>query len=399
MCIKGYNYIIERINYLGGVNVLQYHTRSNPISIFSLKGSMELKLNDFTGENQNLANFRKRCIMQDVNKTIFDYIFKKKSDYFVLDILDARLPLMRKDNCYITKEIHVKYNEMPEYLGLSMYEEISPFTDINIKQWKLCMDNLADVIQAHYKPNQIILNIHYGVKEFKNGSVIQNFKTADIDFVDTYNKLIYQLFEMLKENLKGCHVIEFPDNVISDREHWLGLHPLHYHKFYYDYAGEAIKVILCNLPDNEEKEKLEHLRILFSERFENLQMKIKFGAIKRKSEWRNQALMFMKALALDFYGNGNFTNWLIENQGKKVAVLKCADTAGEILLEGLKKYKFNVVFSTQAANFDGLTEDQISLCRDADIIISANVHPVVAPQRDGIKAVNIYDLLKSKKGI
>lgn len=172
------------------------------------------------------------------------------------------------------------------------------------------------------------------------------------------------------------------------------MHALHYHSLYYNYAAEAVKIILYNLPDYEEKTELERLRNIYSERFEAMQIKMKFDAVKRKSEWRNQALVFTNALAFDFLDNNNFIKWLEKNQGKKVVILKCQDTAGQILIKGLKKYRFDIIFSSTSSNFDKMTEDQMSLCREADMVITANIHSTITPQRDGIKAICISDLLK-----
>lgn len=334
-------------------------------------------------------------MIQDVNKRILDHVFEKQSDYFILDILDARLTLMRKGNHYFTKDPKVKLEEMSNHMGLNTYNALSPFSDITMEQWKNCIDKLSDAIQKHYTLNQIILNVHYGVKKYTNHATLQDFSPSQKKFVEKYNYLIGHLFEILRQNLDGCHVIDFPDHVIADKNHWLGLHTLHYHNIYYDYAAEAIKVILNNMPDNEEKSELEQLKNVCSERFESMQMKMEFDLVKRKSEWRNHALTFTSELALDCFGDGNFIKWLEKNQRKKVALLKCQDTAGQILVKGLNKYGCNIVFSTQDPNFDKLTDEQISLCKKADIIISANVHSKVAPQRDGIYAIPISDLLKS----
>lgn len=379
----------------GGVRVLQYHALSSPISVVSEKGDIEIHADDFECRNGNLRNFKKRCKIHDINKTALDYVFKKESDYFILDILDARFPLLRKKDFCFTKDVSVIWDEMPERLGLNMYDEIDPFVDISMEQWKNCIDKLTNAIREHYRMDQIIINMHYGVEEYIDNNVLKSFGLARREYVNAYNPLVFKLFSLLRDNLEGCHVIEFPDNVIADKKHWLGLTPLHYHELYYTYAAKAIKVIAANMSKYEEKNELEHLKNLCSERFETIRVKAELNAAKSTSESRNRALLFAKAIALDSIGDGNFINWLVKNQGKKVAVLKCQDTAGQILIIGLNRFGFDIVLSTPNSNFDKMTEDQLSLCREADIVITANIHSTVAPQRDGIKAICISDLLKS----
>ena len=64
-------------------------------------------------------------------------------------------------------------------------------------------------------------------------------------FVNPTNRLLKKLYRQLKKDLEGAFVIKMPTNVLADENHQWGLHPLHYHKSYYDYAyrslGYAIK--------------------------------------------------------------------------------------------------------------------------------------------------------------
>ena len=184
----------------------------------------------------------------------------------------------------------------------------------------------------------------------------------------------------MRKYLDGCNLIEFTDKVIADKDHWLGINPLLYHNIYYQYTAEAVKVIISNSSDHEEKRKLNDLLNVCSERFEAIHNKVELNAVKRVSDLRNKALMFTKLLMFDFYEYGNFMKWLEKNQGKKAVVLKCQDVVGQILVKGFNRYGVDIIFSTPSANFDKLTEDQMSLCKKADIIISANVHSTAAPK-------------------
>ena len=41
-----------------------------------------------------------------------------------------------------------------------------------------------------------------------------------------------------------------------------------------------------------------------------------------------------------------------------------------------------------------MSEEQFALCREADVVISANVHSNMLPDREGIRAISVYDVLK-----
>lgn len=336
--------------------------------------------------------------MFDFNKSVLDHIFAKKSDYLVLDILDARHPMLIKGNHYITMTKKLRNMEplISEHLGMNDYEEKSPFTDISIKQWEDCISRLADEMCRHYTVDQIILNVHYGVKQYVSESGIKNFSASVADNVREYNALVKSLFDMLRTALEGCHIIEFPDHVVAVTGHRWGLGELHYHDIYYDYGAEAIKVILRGLSDEEEKVQLECLRISCSEKFELLRAKKELNMIQRKLKQSRNALNFTEMHANDFYGDEKFSKWLSEcrAENKKIVVLKCGCVAGKILLKGLKKYEVDILFSTEDEGFNRLSEEQFNLCKKADIVVSANVHSAILPERDGIKAVSVYDILR-----
>lgn len=381
----------------GGVKVSQYHAFSSPLSICSEKGNVVMlpdDLKDITGKKY--SNFVKRCMISDFNKVVFDYVFAKKSDYFVLDILDARHPLLVKENHYITmtKRLEKIRHLLPQHLGLGEYEERLPFGDE--EKWKKSIITIADEIRRHYTVNQIILNEHYGVRQYIVGSEIKNFSASMVDSIKQYNVLVKKLFNMLKTELEGCHIIKFPDYVMASADHKWGLAELHYHDLYYDYGSEAIKVILQDLPAEEEKKQLEHLRINCSEKFELLKTKNELEATKRTLGWFGNALHFAEMYVSDFYEDQKTLKWLVDcrKKDKKVAVLGSTSAAGRILIKGLKKYGINIIFQTEASGFNSFSEEQFALCKEADIVISANIHTNVLPQRDEVKAISVYDIFK-----
>lgn len=383
---------------LGGVKVSQYHAFSSPLSICSEKSEVIMTsddLKDIIGKKY--SNFVKRCMVSDFNKTVLDYVFEKKSDYFVLDVLDARHPLLVKGNHCITMTNRFEKIKhlVPAHIGLDEYKEMLPEND-NMEHWKECIGIIAAKIRKHYAVDQIILNEHYGVMQYMAGSVIKNFSVSIIDNAKRYNILVKKLFDILRSELEGCHIIEFPDNVMATADHKWGLAELHYHDIYYDYGINAVKVILQDLSDKEEKEQLEQLRINCSEKFELLKLKKEIEMTKRNLEWFRNALNFAERHASDLYGDEKVLKWLMEckKKEKKIAVLSSACAAGRILLKGLKKYKINVIFSTDVSSFNSLSEDQFALCREADMVISANIHSNSLPQREEVKAVSVYEIFK-----
>ena len=114
----------------------------------------------------------------------------------------------------------------------------------------------------------------------------------------SYNPFLSKINALCISKLAGCHVIKFPDNIVADETNQWGLYGLHYHKLYYEYAEKAISIITQEKLDREkEEEKLENLRLLYSEKFAVLREKANATSVRLdRDKWRNYSNTF-KSLA------------------------------------------------------------------------------------------------------
>ena len=399
--------LVER----GGVQVLQYVSFSNPFAAVSPKSKNEIQIGNL--EKFASTNFDRRCMCLDFNKTGFDYLFKKKADYLIIDILDSRIPLAKNAEHYITQSaIFVKNrNNLDSLFDVGNYVDVDPFEEISMEQWQQVIEQICDKILYHYSPNQIIINKHFMCEKFYGDNYMATFpdiKMEKIDYskphtfynsiqgVKKTNKLATSLFEMLCNALRGCHVIEFPENIIADGKHKWGWSPLHYSPIYYEYGAEAIKIICNGYSQEKEKNELARLREIYSEKA-TLQLKT-FEKLEFDKQlfWVSNALNFAKELAFDQFGNNKFSNWLEKQayENKKIAILKVNDIAGQILLRALAKYNVEVIFTSPHGAFEPLTDAEREQCKDADVVVCADVHGTSTIEYNGLSAIRIADLIK-----
>lgn len=378
----------------GGYQVLNYCAFASPISIFAENGGYEVTLDDLKEKNYTPPNFGLRCAAVDISKKTFDFTFSKKSDYIVVDILDARTPMIRKGNHIVTltpgfNRNRAKFNG--DY-GFDTYEDLSPY-DISIEEWFKATDKLCAQLLKHCTPSQIILHKFYGSEKIADPAGIKYFRQSTKEDIRQYNLLCEQLYARMEARLAGCHVIEFPVNSVASEKHWLGLHPLHFHKIYYEYGAKAVKTITRNLPDAQEKAELATLKSECEERFNSLLTEIE---LREQLQYNKNALDFMSKLATDLLTNQKFTHWLEQcaTNHSKVAVLKSNDSAGKILCKALEQYKIDVVFKSTQFNFDKLTKSELDKCRNADIIICASIHGTAPVTNGELTAIRLSELIK-----
>lgn len=391
--------ILNPLTANGKAKVLQYVGVgvSHPISAFSDKGEQEIKISELSGYSG--SNFEKRCFCQDINKTALEYLVAKKSDYLLIDLLSVRLNMYKKNNHYMVCGFPYVLNKekISEDFDLNSYELVTPY-DFDIDIWRCYVEKFCNFISRYYTPDQIILHECFGTTEYFDDQLmpLKSFSAQRVSDVNNYNNLVKQINAIFLENINGCHVIKFCGKVIADKANVLGLHPLHYEKSYYEYGARALEIICTAHSDNHEAKLLNDLNMFYSEKFELIHAKLE---LKNKLFWANNALNFTRDALMDIFGNERFAEWLKEQCNKKsrISVLVSKNVAGQILLKALSKYDIKPIFVSPKINFDGLSDDEFELCRQSDIVVCADVHRKNAPERDGVRAVMIAELLEDKK--
>lgn len=339
------------------------------------------------------SSFERRCLVNDINKYVLEYIFEKKSDYIIFDILDARAQLLCNGNVYITVLNQVKNNrsKLNQKFGLDTYTEVSPF-DISNDKWNECIDVICKRLLQHYSPNQIIINKHFGVPYFYDSGLIKDFPAYRIEEMNKYNPLVEKLFSRIQKNIPGCHVIDFPNSIICDGKHKWGLYPLHYHSDYYEYASKAIEVIIKGLPYKQELIELNELKLI-CEGKQNLlttscQIKRLNERIAQNEQKYNITTKFIKEFCIGIFHNSEFSQWVEKSAEEKlkIALVNCGCDFGDILIEFLKSKNTDLIFTH---NNEILNDEEISYIKQADIIISADLFTKVITYKSGLCIIPI----------
>lgn len=230
-------------------------------------------------ENYKGTYFSKRAMALDVNKEVFDYVFEKKSDYFMIDIADARADMLEKDGHYITVLNEVSANKESLYkdYGLDTYKTVHS-SEITDEQWNRSIDEICSRLSAHYPPDKIIINKFFGVEDYVEQDEIKRFPNPRFK---KYNELLNKLYARLEANLKGCEIIEFPNYVTADRFHKFGRYELHYHNYYYEYGAKAVEIIISESDDSKKQEKLKELKDVYECKFQLLRNELELKKIQK----------------------------------------------------------------------------------------------------------------------
>lgn len=195
------------------------------------------------------SNFNKRNLLLDINKKAFDFVREEQADWLLIDMACCRYDLyyFREQDAYTSKTGVL--DEIYSSDVLAEHELIDTDTIADDILYAL-LDRYIEKLKETQSPDKMVLfEIKAGDMMLNKDGKISNF---DIERAKRYNRRMDKAFRYVRGRLDGCHVIEFPDEVLLDEGHIWGKANLHYTKDYYQYAYEAFQIIMqCKNPADE----------------------------------------------------------------------------------------------------------------------------------------------------
>ena len=112
--------------------------------------------------------------------------------------------------------------------------------------------------------------------------------------------------------------------------------------------------------------------------------------------WFQNAAGFAKSVIFDHFENRNLEKFLeaCSSENRTVAILKAKDMAGQILIKAMKSYGIKIILESPHYGLEQLSKEEFEICRQADIVISADVHSNSPIVKDDVQAIRDKDLLK-----
>jgi len=243
----------------------------SPISAVSSPTSEDSELfRDQVLRISTYSNFVKRNSYFNLVKNWMPFLTRKKSDYLVIDMGSMRFPLMQNksdDKEFFTLNDRKLLEKMVPQCFQGGYREVD-ILSFDEATYCLYMDKFLDIIKQQYNSSQIILielqAVQIGITDEYEKVFGYNRKIQET--IKMFNLRMEKAYYYVKEKLNGCHYIEFPMNVISNKNHKWKKGVLHYVDEWYDYVYEAINIVTSDIYDyREERKKLDQLKHYYAE--------------------------------------------------------------------------------------------------------------------------------------
>lgn len=307
---------------------------------------------------------------------------ENKPEYLLIDVASSRIPLLKYgEDLYITKMFPNTIHSMEKLEFLPNRWEEQTISDLKDMTLDEKISEYAMALKTLVPEERIILFevrcVQYYVELESN--TIHPF---DNKIVDTFNRDIDKVFELIKKYLPQAIVVSFPCNMLGLRGHRWGTYPLHFIYEYYEYGFEAFNLINKSKQNKEVSElQLSLLQLLVS--FEKI-IQFKYRNYKKVSEnetsiiqsknlWSTCANFFEK-LSYDFIKENCLVKIFDENCDKKAVILKSQDKCGKFVKQLCLVHNISVVGEIDQHLYSKMTIGEIDLCKSCDVIIDCNIY-------------------------
>lgn len=250
----------ELFNFLdiGVYKPRHIHTETS-ISVLNESNNIKIYDKDIFVKSPFWKKMQKLCFQ---NEGMTSFLAGNKSDYFLFDLCDERLPLQRWK--YEGKEALVPVTEntwrtSQNVLNSDEYADFSitdwHFSDRNKEEYKAIIERFCDEIKKHYDEDHII---YVAGRQAKNYIAKRTEKTDKriLSFDDCVrwgikkksvrerqDKIIEYAEKIVLENMPNIWKIELPANNIADERNKWGLHTLHFNHLTYEYLADCVSLI------------------------------------------------------------------------------------------------------------------------------------------------------------
>ncbi len=380
-------------------------------------------LNPWKGRLEPYAKMLSHLYLpQDVDRVLYldcDLIVNK--DIFNLYSMDFEENYLIACTDTLTKEIYITYlTQIGIYKrgafnsGVILFN-LNKFREDNI-DLQVYLDALKRIGNQRYLADQGLLSyVFLGkfkvIPSYKYNHVM--FQEGDIDneLSITYKNAFAMSFEERKKYLTEPYWTEiFDENENETIIHYCGFHISKPWTCDVEYNN---KIKIISIPNINKSSLSLDIALKFyqmwwdmaselpSKNFDQLifeskarYYKILYNESKKSLSFLQNALKFMLELSYDKYTDKKFDRYIMSLSGMNVAVLKQHDSAGSVLKKAAEFFNVNVMFLSDKHNLDSLTPPEFSECKKADVIITCCVHGTKTHERDGVKCIDIWDILR-----
>ncbi|GHH97447.1 DUF6270 domain-containing protein [Neobacillus kokaensis] len=210
----------------------RYFARTSIISQYSKA------INIREDEIQLSSRFQQRMVYNDLQKMFRRYIQNPSSDYFIIDLIDERMNLIKlKQGPYITRS--------KEYDNAKLkLDQVSILNRLQLPEnlWFEKAELFIEDLKKKFDLNKIILHKVFWQEKYKTAAGdLREFE--NIEVISQNNRLLNTYYSFIENHMDGIHVIDLNGKYYSDETHRWGKSPFHFEEEYYKEFLQQLQTI------------------------------------------------------------------------------------------------------------------------------------------------------------
>ncbi len=201
--------------------LVEYFSRSSFSSLASLPVSFEMNLLESIK-----SDFQRKMVERDLNKSIFNQLKLKETEYYLIGLIDERFSLFKDKN----KSIGTISNELGKVLPTVM--EIRHIKNTSEEYFELFELGFIKFINEIDDLTKLkVINAKWATLN-ENGEELR----FSPEVIMKENERLNRLFSIVKKHIPEDCFINLPEKLfIADSSHKWGEEPFHYTKPFYEY--------------------------------------------------------------------------------------------------------------------------------------------------------------------
>lgn len=216
----------------------KFFTRTSFITIMS----SPIKIQDESIKLE--SKFQRNAIIEDSSREALKYIKRFQPEIIILDYIDDRYSILKKNNSYILNSNEFSKSGIREEL-FSDAIQIDRNSNECTVLWKKSLHEFCCFIEKNSPNTRFILHKAWFAEKSTDGITIEEYDNDKMFAIKTMNNILYNYYEETIKTLKNLLTIESSKKfLIANKNHLWGHAPIHYIDEYYIDIMKQLKNII-----------------------------------------------------------------------------------------------------------------------------------------------------------
>jgi hypothetical protein len=206
------------------LQLVSYHARISPVSVVSPPLPLSAE------ELHMIGGFKRRMLLADFNKTVFEDLRTARPEIIVFDFAES-FDLLRHGRAFVTLSTDLATSGF-DYAARYEFEQIRNYTSRAVTLWRSASRDFAGRLRSMFPHARFVLHKAYWARDFREGTDLVPFDRQTQLGITLQNLTLDSYYAHFIRQFETLDVVEVPRPHHAASNHRWGLSPLHFEDSY-----------------------------------------------------------------------------------------------------------------------------------------------------------------------